>query len=36
MIVTLNTQSLTSRAEVQAFLEGSTAVSFPPPAEAGR
>jgi len=36
MIVTLSTQSLTSLAEVQAFLEGSTAVSFPPPAEMGQ
>ncbi len=34
--MTLNTQSLTSLAEVRAFLEGSTAVSFPLPAEAGR
>jgi len=36
MIVTLNTQPLTSLAEVRVFLEGSTAVGFPPPAEAGR
>lgn len=36
MIVTLNTQSLSSLAEVRAFLDGSTAVYFSPPAEAGR
>jgi len=36
MIVILNTQSLISLAEVRAFLEGSTAASFPPPAEADR
>ncbi len=36
MIATLNTQSLTLLAEVRVSLEGSTSVSFPPPAEAGR
>jgi len=36
MIVALNTQPLTSLAEVRIFLEGSTAVVFLPPAEAGR
>ena len=36
MIVTLNTQSLSSLAEVRAFLNGNAEVKFSPPAEADR